>query len=88
MQYPVKGNFHAVYSCCVLIGNTTQFKPQKDSQNLCLDFVIRTIQKEDIFRNTAKINSKYCSAFTALRNAETRISETRSFWKIKRNKYC
>ena len=61
------------------MGNTTQFKSHNGSQNLSLDFVIRTIQREAIFWETVKKNSKYYNTCTTLWNAKTVISATRSY---------
>ena len=54
-------------SCSILIGNTTQFKSDYDSQKLCLHFVLRTVQSESIFRKTEKRNN--CTA-TLAQNSE------------------
>ena len=82
MQQPVKGTFHTMYSCSVLIGNTTQFKSHNDSQNLWLYFVKTTTQRESISRNAGKKNNKYCHTCTAVWNTETLTSVTRSYRKI------
>ena len=88
MQQPAKGTVYTMYSCSVLIGNTTQFKSHNDSQNLWLYFVKTTIQRESISRNAGKKNNKYCHTCTAVWNTETLISVTRSNRKITYGNHC